>query len=744
MAYDRFLIAPIKSGLIKEIPAWQIPEDAYERFKNVYIHHGVIRKRFGAQYMGSGALTSRLRIKLGTTDGSGNFGDGASTVVPGARFLAGQSFSIGTEVFTVQTTGTPVAMLSSTGVSSTRTFNTTTGAYQFAGAAPSTDVYYYPADPVMELTHFENSNVESNPTYAMDRQFIYTYTCGTGWDREGTVVLHGSDSQFIWSLNWQGVTPDTTAMFITNYNATVGAPGASDDPMYARSAGTWSVFRPIIAASGATVSSYVQTAKIIIPFKNRILLLNTIEYESGTNKLYVNRCRYSHYGSPFPAAYHADLATYVEADVSSAWLPQNTSWTIGATTEEYTGAGYTDAPTKEEIMSAEFIKDRLIVYFEDSTWEIAFTGNQVEPFVWQKLNTELGTKALKCPVPFDKAVLTVGRTGIHGCSGANVTKINDKIEEITYDIRISDDGVERTAGVRDYKIDVVYWSYADKNAGTYAQIFPSKLLIYNYQEDSWGIADDCITAFGYYDQQCTTPQTMYKQVIGGNQQGYTFLCDSDSTSNDALMYITNISGTGTTTATLTIINHTLNDDDYIRIEDATDTNIDETINYKVTTVSNDTVTITLADALTGTYAGGGLVARIPQIDILSKQWNFYVDKGKNCYLAKISFAVKRTASGQVTVDYYPSSTTQSMISAGTTTGSILGSNNLDTAPYSFYGLEQYQDRLWHPVYFQGEGECVQIRIYLDDEQLADQDIADSDFRLEGLIVFTRPTSERMQ
>ena len=53
------------------------------------------------------------------------------------------------------------------------------------------------------------------------------------------------------------------------------------------------------------------------------------------------------------------------------------------------GGGYIDASTEEQIVSAEFIKDRLIVYFERSTWELAYTGNEVLPFVWQKINTEL-------------------------------------------------------------------------------------------------------------------------------------------------------------------------------------------------------------------------------------------------------------------------------------------------------------------------------------------------------------------
>lgn len=743
MAYDRFLIAPIKSGLITEIQAWQIPEDAYTRLNNAYIFKGIVRKRFGSTLMGSASpLTSRLRINIGTTDGNGDLGDGATTAVPGSRFLPGQAFSIGTEVFTVPSTGTPITLLSTTGVATTATFDTTDGWYQFEGAAPNTDVFYFPADPVMGISHYEENKVESNTQYAFDRQFIYKYD-GCAWERDdaGSVVLHGSDSQFVWARNWTGIELDDIALFITNFNATIGAVGANDDPMYSLQNGTWSSFKPVFNVVGNVPKGYVNSARIILPFKNRLLLLNTIEYDvdGAVNEEHVNRLRFSHDGVPFPANGAANLAT----DVSKAWLEPDQEWTVGGTSVVSSGADYLDAPTEEEIVSAEFIKDRLIVYFEASTWEIAYTGNQVQPFQWQKINTELGTLALQSPVPFDKAVLTVGRTGIHGCNGANVAKVNEKVSNLTYDIRITNEGPERVAGIRDYFTDVIYWSYPDKNANTYSQTFPGKVIIYNYQDDAWGLADDCITAYGYYEEQgCVSGQVQYRQVIGGNQHGYVFFIESDTSTNASVLYITGLSDAGGGVANLTIIDHTLNDDDFIKISGLSGATIDETINYKVTVVDSDTVSISAT--FTGTYSGGGRAARVSRIDILSKQWNFYVDKGKNVFLAKIDFAVQRTTAGEVTVDYYPSSTSLSMITEGSSTGSLLGNNNLETSAYSLYPLEAVQDRLWHPVYFQTEGECVQIRVYLDDEQMADQDISESDFQLVGLIAHTRATSERLQ
>ena len=760
--YDRFLIAPIKTGLVTDVKAWQIPEDAFARLNNAYVHKGIVRKRFGSELMGGSSassmldqLNSRLRIDVDTTDGAG----AASGTVPGAVFEIGQMFSIDDELFNVVETGTPGTMLT-TGSATTMTYNTTTGAYVFTGAGATKDVYFYPATPVMGLSHYEENKVANNPTYGFDQQFIYRFN-GSSWGRDGSVVFNGDDSDFFWTANWTGRTLDETALFVTNFNATVGTPAAGDDPMYVYRNSTWAEFRPVFEVAANVVEGYVQTAKIILPFKDRLILLNTIERDIGDGKNYehVNRCRFSHNGTPFPA----DVPDNVAGAVSNAWLEGSLTWTIGGTTRKSDGAGFIDAPTEEEIESAEFIKDRLIIYFERSTWELAYTGNQVQPFIWQKINTELGSKSLHSPVPFDKAVFTVGRTAIHGCSGSNVSKINEEISDQVFEIRNSDDGLSRVAGIRDYFTEVVYWAFPSINAHVDSAVYPDKVLIYNYIGDSWGIAEDTITAFGYYEEQASaswesteltwaqanfawdsgTKQSKYRQIIAGNQQGFTFICDSTISTNEASTQITNIAYAGTDLQ-CTIINHTLNDNSFIKIIDAQGVTLTGSGIYRIAVVDSDIVRL-LDVEMTGTYEGGGRAARVSRIDILSKQWNFYINKGKNFFLAKIDFAVQKTDAGEVTVDYYPSSTQLSMIESAQANGSILGDNNLQTYAFSdLYPLEKAQNRLWHPVYFQTEGECVQIRIYLDNEQMLDPAISSSDFQLEGLVVSARKTSERLQ
>ena len=758
MAFDRFLIAPINTGLQTDLRPWLIPDDAFAQLKNAYVFRGRVRKRFGSRLMGTGwsspsvqGLYSRLSINLGNTNGSGNI----SITVPGIVYRVGQAFSIGNEIFTVYQLGTPGIMLT-TGSSTVHTYNTSTGALVINGAAATTAVYFYPGQPVMGLTNYESGPINIQPSYAFDTQFAYVFSSGF-WSRSGTAIWHGGVTDFFWATNWQSIVIAPSIMFVTNFFVTNynGVGTASDDPIWYFDGTTWTAasgadgFYFLPAGGAPQTGPFIQTARIIVAFKNRLVLLNTVENDGttppGNNKNYVNRCRYSHNGSPLAV---------------NAWYETNQIDSSGNIAD---GGGYLDASTEEEIISAEFIKDRLMVYFERSTWELAYTGNEVLPFVWQKINTELGSESTFSIVPFDKVVLGVGNVGIHACNGSNVERIDNKIPDEIFDIRSTTNSPKQVAGIRDYYVEMVYWTYPASNwNGT----FPNQVLLFNYQNSSWGINDDCITAFGYFEQQTSPTWVTFpftweeipaawdsfslssnpRQVIAGNQQGYVFIVDADLSRNAPAMQINNITG-AFPTITVSITNHTLRAGEYIAIEYAQGiTFLNGQAIFQVYSVV-DANTITLQQtSFTGSYTGGGLATRVSNLGILSKQWNPYVSDGDNVYLARIDFGVEKTSDGEVTVDYYPSASELSMIQEGMDTGAIMGDNVLETHPYDpiLYPFEQVQDRLWHPIYFQTDGECIQIAIYMNYNQMTTPSITWSDFQLEGIILHTQNTSERLQ
>lgn len=749
---DRFFIGPLNTGLQLDLRPWLIADDAFTTLQNAYVFRGRVRKRFGQQLTGSGypnvtlaPFYSRVAVQVGTTDGSGD----ASGTVPGDIFDIGQLFVIGTAIYTVYQLGTPAAMLQ-TVVTPTATFDTTTGAFVFVGAPAGQPIYWYPAQPIMGLTQYGVGPINDQPAYAFDTQFAYMFN-GSYWIRSGsgtTPIWHGGDTNFFWAATWGGFDPISTffetALFVTNFQVTNpdGAPVGTDDPLWMFDGTTWSIYTPIFLADG----SFVQTSLIILNFRNRLILLNTIEtaISTGTNYNFVNRCRYTAAGSPFDP---------------NAWIEKNQS----GGGFKYVGGGFIDAPTKEMIVGAEFIKDRLIVFFERSTWELAFTGNDILPFTWFQLNTELGSESTFSSIPFDKEILAIGNTGVHACNGSNVRRIDDKIPDEVFSFKDPQSDTVRIQGIRDYYVEMAYWTFCSNNENANNK-FPNQVLVYNYKNGSWALNDDCITAFGYFEQatgllwenvvwqwnewlapwnsDIQSPNS--RQVIAGNQQGFIFTINADLSLNAAAMSITNMVQTSPGIITLTIINHTLNNgeyNDYIAIIN-TNTSIDTEI-FKVLSIV-DANTITISSTFTGTYKGGGAVIRVSNIQIASKEWNPYISKDRNLFLQRIDFCVDRTVNGEITVDYYPSGSNLSMIQGGTDTGAIMGNNVLETFPYALVPLEAFQDRLWHPIYFQVEAETIQIFMYFTDTQMTDPAIAFEDFTLEGLILYTQPTSQRLQ
>jgi len=721
MPSDRFMIAPFDKGLQENVRPWLISDDAFAELTNAYVFRGRVRKRFGSQLMNSDKATavaplySRLRIALsggacvGITDGAG----AATGTVPGAVFKIGQAFSIGDEIFTVTVLGAPGVMIT-TGASTTMTYNTTTGAYAFDGADATTQIYFYPAEPVMGISTLEKAEINYERTIAFDTQFAYQYN-GVSWERLGTGVWTGTDYDFFWAINYRGSNDYDNLVFVTNNKVS--------EMMYWDGT-TWTAFAPVYNSATAKT---IKSARLIVSFKDRLLLLNTVEDVAGTNRSFPNRVRYSQNGTP------------VAANSFYANIP---------------GKGdKIDAPTRQAIISAKVLKDRLIVFFERSTWELAYTHNDVEPFVWQELNAELGCESTFSIVPFDKAVLGIGDVGIHACNGMNVERIDKSIPDEVFSIHNKNDGVFRVHGVRDYSTELVYWTFPSQNDVTY----PNKVLVFNYKNNSWAFNDDTFTAWGYYQNQSditweisekTWQETLeiwnsgvleskFRQVIGGNQQGYVFIVSSNTSRNAPSLQLTNITNVGDE-ATIVMENHNLSAEDFVLIENAQGiTSLNDKI-YQVVIVDEDTVTVVENDGITGTYTGGGTAARVSRIDIRTKQYNFYVKKGKNALINKVNFYVDKTTNGQITVDSFPSASQVSLLDAGTANNSIVGTNILETTPYDTIPLEASQARIWHPIYLQAEGEVIQLRLYMNDKQMTDVDITSSDFQLNAMLFFAQP------
>ncbi len=431
---------------------------------------------------------------------------------------------------------------------------------------------------------------------------------------------------------------------------------------------------------------------------------------------------------------------------------------------------FIDAATQEDIVSAQFIKDTLVVFFESSSWALSYTANQVQPFTWIKINTELGAEAFASTVPFDKVVLTIGNVGIHACNGVNVERIDDKIPDTIFDIHTGTSAIARVAGIRDYFVEQVYWTFPNSKADRFSSTFPNQIIVYNYKTGSWAINDDSITAFGYFFADDTssvswlsltpwlsqTPwisglnQPQSQLVLAGNQEGFMFIIDAGQTRNASVIQVTdliNIPVGSTNLTQITAINHNFNQGDWVIFSNLNGTLFPTpAAAFEIDTIdSADTFTI-IGQLLFGAdvYTGGGTIARASRIDMLTKQFNPYMKEGRNVYLSKVDFLVDSTETGEVAIDFLTSTgtTEQNLTLAGIVNGMLMGNGRLSTIPYNL--AEQQQDQLWHPVYMPAEGMTVQLRIYLDDTQMADIAIVESAFQLHLMILNTQRTTLRPQ
>jgi len=549
----------------------------------------------------------------------------------------------------------------------------------------------------------------------------------------------------------------------------------------------------------------IKTAKIVLQFKNRLILLNTIENVGGSDTSFRNRCRYSAVGNPLFGSTVAPLPV-IHTSVSFM--------------EDLPGFGNAiDAATQEAIVSAEFLKDRLIVYFERSTWELVYTGNQIYPFTWQKINTELGCESTFSTIPFDKTVLGFGNVGIHSCTGANVVRIDEKIPDLVFGLHNLQAGVDRVVGIRNYQPEIAIWTYPGGARSTDFP-YPNNMLIYNYVNNSWAIFNDSYTFFGYYQTSLSDPSSAATwgssntewgqtldlwggsvgttnsikslRVIGGNQQGWLNILDYSLSVNAASLQITGISAAGglvngpvgSNAVFIWSVDHNLEAGDFIAVDSINGSNppvvgivislttsdpvplsynLFRVVGQVATVVSKDQVQVvfnrfnTVTDTsepivLTGNYAGRGQITRISLIKIDSKDFNLYLGKDYNAYVSRINFMVNRTVNGYIKVNY--NLNTASGVSLPQATSALLGNSQLTTFPYTLAQFEKEQNQLWHSVYLSADGEFVQIQLVNDNQQPFVFDIdpvtsltnysVEQDFQLHSMIIYAQPTSSGLQ
>ena len=742
-----FAIVDLRDGARRDVTPFLLNNDAFPILENAYLFRGRIERRSCTTAVGN---DGRLKGTIGTTDGAGDL-TLPDAAAPGGIPVGVSNFVINGDTLTDPGGASPVTLLT-TGVV-TGTLDRATGVLNTTAAAAA--VIYIPGLPVMGLTVLEQAAINDELLMAYDTRFTYLFDQGTNVfifqntfanNIANTFVWTGSNSDFFWTTNYRSAYWATNN--IAGFHAVeTASPIAEGDGIrwYGSITGAaptsgWRNFNP--GLNGTTTPPVLATdfllgGLIILPYKDRLLVLNTLEGANlGASTRFPQRARWSQNGTPF---YNA---------APDGQTSQLNSW---SSTEVGKG-GFIDAPTAEVIVSAEFIKDTLIVYFEKSTWQLVYTGNETLPFVWQKINTELGCESTFSKVPFDRGVFAVGNYGVITCDSVNVLRIDQKIPDEVFQIQNKNNGVKRIYGIRDYNAQLVYWTYPilsdeDKQATTYDLTYPNQVLVYNYLDGSWAEFDDCFTCFGYWQRfsditwaqlnrtwessnfswNSGVLQARYPDVIAGNQRGFVFVFSQLQNLGQNATSIP-ISDINPATRLITAPDHNFMNNDYVLITGVQGTTGINNVVYKVTQA---TVSSFILDTGTfaGVYTGGGLITHVPNILIQTKEFNPFYQNGDSVRVNYIDVLVDRTSDGQFDCEFYSNSQTSVPLRLPTELATVL------TSPEPVGSYSANQSRIWHRIYTNSFGSFFQNEFVLNDIQMRDLDITTSNIRIHALIYY---------
>lgn len=758
--YNPLRIAGNSTGLVQEREEFILPDDAYPQLENAFVWRERIKRRQGLSTLG------RLRRKF-TASSLGNSGASPwtfniySTLVPPitpeatAEIEAGSVvITIGAIVFTDQGNGTLTSVTpGNSGVINYITGTVTLTHTAGAGIATTINFNYFPGLPVMGLRSRELNNVNNEQLVAFDT--VYAYIFSNGWQEfiPGTTWT-GTDADFFWSTNYWVGDGNRKIFWTTNFS------GTSGDPIRYTNGVAWANFSPQINSGGDLLTQCLA----LLPFRGRLLAFNTLEGAAlGTSVAYTNRIRWAAIGNPF-----ANVSAIVTTVNPNAWR------------DDIRGqGGFLDIPTSDAITAVGFVRDNLVIYCEHSTWQLRYTGRSIAPFQIEKVNSELGAESPFSAVQFDTSLVGVGDKGIVECDSYKSERIDIKIPDLVFEFHNDEDGPQRVHGIRDFQQRLAYWIYPYSPSEGFSTKFPNRRLVYNYENDSWAIFTDSLTALGTYQpltserwQDFTTPQedtweqsnfpwinfpALFPALVGGNQQGFVMYLGSNvqpKVSNDVTLSIQNI--TFSTVDVITSIDHNLVTGQVIQILDIPAgspyaSSLNEGI-FGVVVLDKDNFQIWSFNSSNGqfdipvefsegTYIGGGRIAVRDGFSVVSKKFNF-MDEGQNIQMGYLDALLVTTEVGAVSLNVYLDYNDNSPVNI------YPQNNNVDTFFNSIVPTTSPSStalsasKYWHRVFCAVRGAFLTLQWTLSNAQLVGVE-QENDFQIDAQILWIRRAGKQL-
>jgi len=516
---------------------------------------------------------------------------------------------------------------------------------------------------------------------------------------------------------------------------------------------------------------YLAGAKMIVPFKDRLLFLGPVVQTSAPgSQIYLpDTIVFSQNGTTYyTASFTGDpsLATTVFTPIL---VPTNETATPTAFWEDQTGfGGFLTAGISQAMVTSSSNEDVIIIGFDPYIQaRLIYTGNDILPFNLFVINSELGSSSTFSTVNMDQGVITRGARGFIITTQTNAQRIDLEIPDEVFEINLTNNGTERMCAQRDFINEWIYFTYPVNDINT---VFPNQTLQYNYRDSSWAIFFETYTTYGSFREQtgftwatsgaffsswnvwnqpwkAGSSTLLQQKVIAGNQQGFIVFRDEGTNESQSLQ-VSNISG-----STVTSANHNLNEDDFIVINGALGT-IGPFINGRIFQVSptinvNSFVLDPNLDG-TGTYLGGATITRLYRPYIQTKQFPVAWGMGRKVRIGVQQYLFTTTPAGQIQLLIFLSQDDNNPYNIGPIVPSIsplnsalIYSTNMYTCPEGTnLGLTPAninlqiptsisQSQTWHRMNTSLIGDTVQIGFTLSDDQMKELSVSGNPIAITG-------------
>ena len=718
MGYQPQQFKDFKTGIQEDKQSWLIPDDAQQELNDGYIHHGQILKRDGYRFLATGEQNnapyceSRI-VKAETATMDGNL-DGINQIFTDTLNTPVRR---GTAVFS---TGTPAQTVTDDGEGTmtgdgTGTIDYYTGivsvTFTTAPTVTQPTVAYdtHPGLPVTMIANYVNSN-DVKELIVADTKNInkLDLTNNRFTDITGTAMTGTAKDFFTW-VQYPTILDDPRLIFTNNVDQIQSYDGTSVVDWY-----------PVMNATAATTENETGTASVgpythttsNQPVQPTTLVIvadpggapqtvtddgaggltgdgsGTINYTSGAISVTFNNVvpaaannidfDYS-YGTDYVVTaliakdFKDRIVLFRTTETGGVIHPQRIRISgTGQSGDDFTtaaiGAGVIDIPSAYWIMGVVENRDDLIIYTERETWVMKYTGNDIVPFIIDRIDSSRGCGAPFSPISYLNLTKAYSQYGFTITDGYQVQRNDEKIPDF---------GMEK---IDQDNFDACFSGVVDDD-NNHILLYPTpgeqvsnQILVNNYDENTFAIfkvpgncAGQYFTSFDI-DWDYTLKYKTWKEfaaayatwneigfsagspisVLGGHEGELWRFSASDSEDNP--LHIWNVTTVSSDPDPLlleiTLDHHNFTTSDSVFFAGVSGaTEINNKVAYVTSVVDSNTVRVQFNDdnpvSITA-YISGGTISRTIPFEFITKNFNPFSDQGMKVRCGYIYLYVEAT------------------------------------------------------------------------------------------------------